>query len=50
MLWGGKVADPEQNTPDTLALKKLNDKIFNDPRVRSNLLSLGDGTVFVFKP
>ena len=44
------MANPEINDETTVALKKMNDKIVNDKRVRSNLLTLGDGTVFVFKP
>ena len=49
MLWGGSVADPNRNSPDTLALKKLNDKVYQDDRVRSNLIKIGDGTVICFK-
>ena len=49
MLWGGSVADPEKQEPDTVALRNLNKKIHKDERVYSSLLKLGDGTNIVFK-
>lgn len=43
VLWGGAVADPAENDPDTVAIRALNAKIADDPRVESCLLSVGDG-------
>lgn len=43
VLWSGKVADPEHNDPDTLALRALNQKIYLDNRVDITTLALADG-------
>lgn len=45
MLWSGKVADPTQTDADTAALRALNAKIRDDPRVDAALLTLGDGVM-----
>lgn len=42
-LWYGKVADPEVDDPDTVALRALNRKIHGDDRVDVVLLPIGDG-------
>lgn len=49
MLWSGAVADPGANDESTLALKNLNMKISKDPRVRSVLLTVGDGLMLAYK-
>jgi predicted O-methyltransferase YrrM len=43
VLWGGKVADPEATSADTLALKALNLKMKDDPRFEISMLPVGDG-------
>ncbi|MEQ1753321.1 MAG: class I SAM-dependent methyltransferase [Micropepsaceae bacterium] len=43
VLWSGKVCDPSDTTPDTLALRALNLKIKNDNRVDTVLLPVADG-------
>jgi predicted O-methyltransferase YrrM len=43
VLWGGKVADPDVDDADTNALRALNQKIHQDPRVELSLLPLADG-------
>lgn len=48
-LWGGKVADPKHHDPDTDALRALNLKIRDDPRVEACLLTIGDGVTLVRK-
>jgi O-methyltransferase len=48
-LWSGAVADPAQNDPDTTALRTLNLKARDDPRVTSCLVSMGDGVLLVRK-
>ena len=45
MLWSGAVADPADTTPDTVALRALNAKIRDDPRVDACLLTVGDGVM-----
>ena len=49
MLWSGAVADPRQNDPDTVALRALNLKVRDDPRVTSCLVSIGDGVLLARK-
>lgn len=43
MLRRGRVADPEENDADTLALRKLNSKIAGDGRVDRVLLPIASG-------
>lgn len=49
MLWSGKVADLGNQEPDTVALRALNRKISDDPRVDCALLTVGDGVMVVRK-
>ncbi|HEY8368807.1 MAG TPA: class I SAM-dependent methyltransferase [Thermodesulfobacteriota bacterium] len=43
VLWSGAVADPAEQDPDTTAIRALNLKIRDDPRVDAVLLTVGDG-------
>ena len=45
MLWNGAVADPSITDPDTSALRALNAKIHEDPRVDMALATVGDGVM-----
>jgi len=47
VLWGGSVADPEDQTEDTRAIRELNAFIHKDPRVDMSLLPVGDGLSLV---
>jgi caffeoyl-CoA O-methyltransferase len=49
VLWGGAVADPSNTTADTEALRALNVKIRDDPRVDACLVSVGDGVMLARK-
>ena len=49
MLWSGAVADPKVHNADTDALRALNAKIRDDPRVESCLLTVGDGVMLARK-
>ncbi len=49
VLWGGDVADPAETDADTVALRKLNEKIGRDERVDASLLTIGDGLSIVRK-
>lgn len=42
-LWGGAVADPENQKSTTLAIRALNSKLLDDPRVSVSLVPIGDG-------
>jgi predicted O-methyltransferase YrrM len=48
-LWSGRVADPAVDDADTVALRQLNAKVHNDPRVDSCLVSIGDGVLLACK-
>ncbi|MGF1510953.1 MAG: class I SAM-dependent methyltransferase [Myxococcota bacterium] len=47
MLWGGSVADPDNTKPSTVAIRRLNLKVTDDPRVTSSLVPIGDGLMLV---
>jgi caffeoyl-CoA O-methyltransferase len=49
VLWGGDVADPRRRSADTLALRKLNDKLHRDKRVALSMLPVGDGLTLALK-
>ena len=43
VLWGGSVADEDNRTEDTLALRALNAKLRDDARIELCMLPVGDG-------
>lgn len=49
MLWGGAVADLKIQDPSTNAIRALNEKISQDARVTSCLLTVGDGLMVARK-
>jgi predicted O-methyltransferase YrrM len=49
VLWSGTVADPTKVDADTAALRALNLKVRDDPRVMSCLVSIGDGVLLAQK-
>jgi caffeoyl-CoA O-methyltransferase len=49
VLWGGAVADPGNHERQTEALRALNDKLHEDPRVSIAMLPLGDGLTLARK-
>jgi caffeoyl-CoA O-methyltransferase len=49
VLWGGDVADPNANDPDTAALKALNEKLHGDARVSLSMIPIGDGLTLARK-
>ncbi|HEX4157115.1 MAG TPA: class I SAM-dependent methyltransferase [Rhizomicrobium sp.] len=49
MLWGGAVADPSVNDPDTTALRALNAKVQADERVDMALATIADGVMLARK-
>lgn len=48
-LWSGTVANPENNEPDTLAIRRFNRQLKDDPRVSISLLPIGDGLTLALK-
>ncbi len=49
MLWSGAVADPQDTSPDTVALRALARKIHDDERVDMTLATIGDGLSVIVK-
>ena len=49
VLWGGAVADPKDQTEDTVAIRRLNDKLAKDDRVTIAMVSIGDGLTLARK-
>ncbi|XP_047474994.1 probable caffeoyl-CoA O-methyltransferase 2 isoform X2 [Penaeus chinensis] len=48
-LWDGTVIDPNDQTPDTLAIRKINEKLKDDQRINISFLKIGDGLSLCFK-
>jgi len=48
-LWSGRVADPKDREPSTLAVRALNQRVSNDSRVSSTLVPIGDGLLLATK-
>jgi predicted O-methyltransferase YrrM len=43
VLWAGRVIDPAEQDSDTEVIRTYNQKVFNDPRVETVMLPIGDG-------
>ena len=43
VLWGGDVANPDNQSEDTVAIRKFNEFIHQDGRVDMSLVPIGDG-------
>ncbi len=48
-LWGGRVANPAETSPLTLAIRALNERVSTDPRVSATLVPIGDGLLLARK-
>ena len=48
-LWSGRVADPENAEPDTVALRHYNEHLHLDERVDLSLVPIGDGVTLARK-
>jgi predicted O-methyltransferase YrrM len=49
VLWGGNVADPQDQSVRTLAIRALNARLSEDPRVSISLVPIGDGLFLLRK-
>jgi O-methyltransferase len=49
VLWGGSVADPQNQKPDTIALRNIVQTAHDDPRVHATMVAIGDGILMVRK-
>lgn len=43
VLWGGAVVDSHDDSPDTEAIRRFNDRVRDDPSLDVVMLSVGDG-------
>lgn len=48
-LWNGRVLDENDTNADTVAIRKTNDFVRDDPRIDLSFLRLGDGTTLCRK-
>jgi caffeoyl-CoA O-methyltransferase len=48
-LWSGRVADPDDNEETTRAIRALNERVRDDPRVENVLLTVRDGMNLVWR-
>jgi caffeoyl-CoA O-methyltransferase len=48
-LWSGRVADPNEDDENTRAIRAVNDRVGDDPRVRNVLLTVRDGMNLVWR-
>ena len=48
-LWSGDVANPENQKPDTVSLRAVNDALHRDERIDLSLLPVGDGVTLARK-
>ena len=49
VLWGGSVADKQNQEPDTLAIRAFNRALHEDARVELSLVPIGDGLTLARK-
>ncbi|KAH9362956.1 hypothetical protein HPB48_014262 [Haemaphysalis longicornis] len=49
VLWDGTVYDENETSPDTVAIRKINEKIRTDDRVQACMLTIGDGLTLAMK-
>jgi predicted O-methyltransferase YrrM len=49
VLWSGRVADAQDRSASTLAIRALNERIHGDERVSPSLVPIGDGLFLVRK-
>lgn len=49
VLWGGRIADPDDQREDTLALRALNAKLHHDERIALSIVPIGDGLTLALK-
>lgn len=49
-LWSGRVADPAEQDPETVAIRDFNHRLAGDARVELSLVPISDGLTLIRKP
>ncbi|CAH8582718.1 unnamed protein product [Schistosoma rodhaini] len=49
VLWSHRVLDPNDNCPQTVSIREMNELIAEDKSIRVSLLRTGDGLTIVVK-
>ena len=49
-LWSGRVADPAEQDPETVAIRDFNRRLADDARVELSLVPISDGLTLIRKP
>ncbi|XP_040068951.1 catechol O-methyltransferase domain-containing protein 1-like isoform X2 [Ixodes scapularis] len=49
VLWDGKVYDAGDKSPDTVAIRRMNEKLKKDTRVDISMLTVGDGLTLALR-
>ncbi len=49
VLWGGAVADPNDQDETTLSIRKINSKLKADSRIKLSMIPIGDGLSLALK-
>jgi caffeoyl-CoA O-methyltransferase len=49
VLWSGRVSDPAQQDPDTVAIRAFNERLASDDRVHLSVVPIGDGLTLAMK-
>jgi caffeoyl-CoA O-methyltransferase len=48
-LWSGSIADPDDQEPNTVAIRRIDERVRDDERVTSSLVPIGDGLLLARK-
>jgi len=49
VFWHGNVADPKTADADTLSIRSLNEKLYQDDRIELSMIPIGDGLTLALK-
>lgn len=47
--WSGRVLDPRETDPDTIAIRAFNEKLLSDDRIHLSMIPIADGLTLPLK-